>query len=396
MTRSFLFLQGPQGPFFQRLGAALAVDGHEVQRINFNGGDEYDWPDGMAYREPSEDWPKDIGALIEARGITHIALFGDCRPVHRAAIGAANARGVTVHVFEEAYFRPGYLTLERGGVNGFSPLPRTAAAIREAARSLPAAPPPFEPQQSRGAEAFRYYTRAHWSKLTRRYPHARWHREVSPLEEGTGYLRRAARGFSNRGSDAEAEREFAGNRFMLLPLQMNRDFQLRVHSRFGSMERALDHILGEFRAYAPEDLHLVVKRHPLDNGLVDWRSRLRGAPRVHYVVNTPLDDLIERAEGMVTVNSTSALCAMARSLPVKALGTAVYRVAGLTDERALREFFAAPAAPDVDLFRDFRRVVIGKAQIRGYYSCERGVSTLVKEARHRMTGTGDQALREAA
>ena len=35
----FLFLQGPPGPFFERLGSALRDLGHAVHRINLNAGD---------------------------------------------------------------------------------------------------------------------------------------------------------------------------------------------------------------------------------------------------------------------------------------------------------------------------------------------------------------------
>ena len=35
----FLFLQGPPGPFFDRLGASLRRHGHAVHRINLNAGD---------------------------------------------------------------------------------------------------------------------------------------------------------------------------------------------------------------------------------------------------------------------------------------------------------------------------------------------------------------------
>jgi len=44
--RAYLFLQGPPGPFFLRLGAALREHGFPVHRINFNGGDRADWREG--------------------------------------------------------------------------------------------------------------------------------------------------------------------------------------------------------------------------------------------------------------------------------------------------------------------------------------------------------------
>ncbi len=39
-----LFLQGPHGPFFRRLGRALARRGDRVVRVNCCGGDVVDWP----------------------------------------------------------------------------------------------------------------------------------------------------------------------------------------------------------------------------------------------------------------------------------------------------------------------------------------------------------------
>lgn len=42
--RRFLFLQGPPGPFFAALAAALAARGCAIHRINLCGGDQHDWP----------------------------------------------------------------------------------------------------------------------------------------------------------------------------------------------------------------------------------------------------------------------------------------------------------------------------------------------------------------
>ena len=49
-------------------------------------------------------------------------LYGDTRPIHAQAVAEARARGLTVHVFEEGYMRPCWVTYERGGTNGNSRL----------------------------------------------------------------------------------------------------------------------------------------------------------------------------------------------------------------------------------------------------------------------------------
>lgn len=43
--RVFLLLQGPHGPFFDRLGALLRAAGATVWRCAFNAGDEFFWSD---------------------------------------------------------------------------------------------------------------------------------------------------------------------------------------------------------------------------------------------------------------------------------------------------------------------------------------------------------------
>ena len=101
-ARHFLFLQGLPGPFFRRLGAALRDAGAAVSRINFNGGDVLDWPGQGAinYRGTPADWPDWLAAFVADRGVTDIIVFGDLRPVYRAARALADRRGLRFVTFE--------------------------------------------------------------------------------------------------------------------------------------------------------------------------------------------------------------------------------------------------------------------------------------------------------
>ncbi|MDB5685420.1 MAG: Capsule export protein, partial [Rhizorhabdus sp.] len=133
--KEFLFLQGLAGPFFSRLGEALAASGNGVHRINFNGGDKIYWqlPGAIDYRGNLDKWPRFLAKILARRSITDILLFGDCRPLHSVAIAVASRVGVKVHVFEEGYVRPDFVTLEAGGVNGHSRLSRSPEHYLEAA-----------------------------------------------------------------------------------------------------------------------------------------------------------------------------------------------------------------------------------------------------------------------
>ncbi|WP_441293996.1 capsular polysaccharide export protein, LipB/KpsS family, partial [Bordetella pertussis] len=129
MSASFLFLQGVCSPFFDRLGRALRERGHAVRRVNYTVGDAAYWRGGQAYayRGAAQACGDFYAELLERHAVSDIVLFGDRRPVHRPAVALARASGVRVHVFEEGYFRPHWVTLERGGVNAHSSLPRDPA-----------------------------------------------------------------------------------------------------------------------------------------------------------------------------------------------------------------------------------------------------------------------------
>src|SRR5579872_3777279 len=137
--RAFLFLQGLPTRFFERLGSALTERGHTVHRVNFNGGDRVFWrlPNSVDFRGREHEWPEFLDRLLVEKAISDIVLFGDCRPMHRSAIHLAERRSVLVHVVEEGYMRPGWITFEQGGVNGYSSLPKDPAWYLERAATLP-------------------------------------------------------------------------------------------------------------------------------------------------------------------------------------------------------------------------------------------------------------------
>jgi len=124
LAKTFLFLQGPHGPFFAMLADALRVRGHQAVRININGGDKVDWPgEATDYRGSFRNWPLFFDDFIVQHGVTDLILYGDCRPYHASAHKMARLRGLRVHVLEEGYIRPDFMTLQEDGVNGNSTLP---------------------------------------------------------------------------------------------------------------------------------------------------------------------------------------------------------------------------------------------------------------------------------
>lgn len=394
--RTFLMLQGPPGPFFWDLGRALAAAGAIVLRINLNGGDEHDWPgEAVCYRGRRANWTLFVDRFLRDRQVTDLVLFGDCRAMHSAAHGIARLRGVRVHVFEEGYIRPDWLTLERDGVNGHSTLERDPVALLAMARDCPpqaaGGPPIRAAMRRRVRDSWRYFSRMWWGGASLRYPFYRSHRPGSIVCEGLGWVWKYQARHRRAQRVEAALGRISGSRYFLFPLQLSSDFQIRIHSPFSSMVQAVDYVLGSFALHAPPDTRLVVKAHPLDARWGGWERLLRRrarrlglAGRLIHVDGGDLRELAQASLGMVVVNSTAATFALADGVPVIALGRAIYDIAGLTHQGALDGFWTRPVAPDREIWAAFRRVLEARCLVRGGLASRSALAELVRNAAMRL------------
>jgi capsular polysaccharide export protein len=396
--RSVLLLQGLMGPLFRRLGQELSAAGHKVHKVNFNGGDRLFWrlPNGIDYRGTLADWPGVFAALVAEHGVTDVVLFGDCRDHHMPAIRMCRDLGVAVHVFEEGYIRPDWVTLELGGVNGHSSLPRDPAWYRETAAALPSVPPHAQVPSSfrrRATEGLLYNAA---DVLTRwYYPGWSNHRPWHPVVEGMGWWRKLRRRKEREAAAGHllARLESAGEPYFLFPLQLDSDAQIRLHSPFAGILPALQLVVASFAAHAPAGTRLVVKEHPLDNGVRDWwqetadmAERFGVADRVDYLPWGDIVPVTRAARGMVTINSTSGTLALVEGVPVVALGHAVYDIADITYQGGLDAFWQDPVAPDAATFAAFRRVLIERCLIPGGFFSEEALNKVVRHAVARFEG----------
>ena len=394
--RNFLFLQSLATPFFPRLAQALSARGHGARRINFNGGDRLFWPlpGAVDFRGADEDWPAFLAARLAEWEITDIVLFGDCRPLHLAAREIARASGVAVHVVEEGYLRPNWITFERDGVNGHSTLPRDPKWFRMVAHGAPAwaeaaaIPSVFARRASQDV----LYSFA-CAALAWRFPGYRQHRPWNPFVEYAGWAMKLARRPAARRRSAQTMDAVirSGRPYFLFPLQLDSDSQLRRHSPFGGIERALERVIASFAARAPADALLVVREHPLDNGLRDWRARtldlaaVTGVQdRVRFVETGDLAQSLAGARGLVTVNSTVGVIALSFGLPVIALGSAIYDMPDLTFQGGLDNFWTEGTPPDEATFDAFRRVIAQRTQLNGGFFSDEGIRLAVEGAVRRL------------
>jgi capsular polysaccharide export protein len=402
--RSYLFLQGIASRFFGILGSALAGHGHAVHRINFNGGDWVFWrlPGAVSYRWGLNGWPEFLEAHLDKWAVTDIVLFGDCRPLHREAVRIAKLRGIRVYVFDEGYIRPNWITMEQGGVNGHSSLPSDPAWFRAAAAKVPAwsSGPTIQGNFARRAFEDVLYNVATMS-TTLLYPGFRTHRPWHPLVEYAGWLLRFSRKSAVKRRMESGLRRLAtlDRPYYFFPLQLDCDSQIRHHSTLGRIAPAIHHVIASFARYAPPDSLLVLKEHPLDNALTNWRrmtariaAKAGVGPRVIYLEDANLEALIAKSKGVVTVNSTVGFLALAFAKPVVTLGDAIYDMPDLTFQGGLDDFWEKGAPPDAATFDAFRRVAVSRTQINGGFFSQQGLELAVAGALARLEQPHTEAV----
>jgi capsular polysaccharide export protein len=387
--RRTLLLQGPIGWFFARLAQTLRAQGQDVLKVHFNGGDDWFWrgPGALRFSDSMDRWPDAFRGLIERHRIDAVVLFGQSRLMHEIAIREARALDVPVYVFEEGYVRPDYITLEIGGVNGHSSIPRDRAFYDANDFAEPAAPKPTHQEFGQVADLAMTYalaaTLGSWA-----YPHYRHHRSMHPIFEGLRWVRGGARKWRYKWIDRDVMTELVApgrhKRWFLAPLQVWNDSQIRRFSPYRDVSQFIERVMQSFASHADPDEWLVFKHHPLDRpytnytDLIAERALALGIPdRVRYVHDLHLPTLLKHARGVVTVNSTTGLQALYHGTPCMTLGECLYAVEGLVHKGPLEAFWTEPGEVDAELFRRFRAYLVRETQINAsFYADAPGLDAL--------------------
>lgn len=393
-TQVFLFLQGPHGPFFSGLGSMLRKAGAQVWRVGFNAGDRAFWFHPKTYlpfRGAHADWPDAIAQMLDDRGVTDIVLYGDTRPIHAHAVAAAKERGITVHVFEEGYMRPYWVTYERGGTNGNSRLMDMAISDMQAALELSDMEAPLPPAHWGDMRQHMFYGALyHWFVMFRNgdYRNFKPHRSLTVAKEFQLYLQRLLLlpvHAIDRGLATLRIRN-GGFPYHLALLQLEHDSSFQMHSPFSTMTEFLERIMNGFARGAPQHHHLVVKAHPLEDGRVPVRKEVKRlarqlgiSDRVHYVRGGKLARLLNDARTAVTVNSTAGQQVLWRGIPLKVFGRAVYAKPEFVSNQSLKSFFAGASRPDNKAYKDYRRYLLETSQVAGGFYSMRGRRQLMRQ-----------------
>ena len=378
--------------------------GTKVSRVGFNAGDRAFWfgSEGfIPYTGTPDDWAQTFADLITDLGITDILLYGDTRPIHADAVKHAQAIGLRIHVLEEGYMRPFWVTYERGGTNGNSRLMSQSIEDMQKALALSDLDVPTPPAHWGDMRHHVFYGALyHWFVLFRngQYRHFAAHRELSVGKEALLYTKRLllmpmialGRWFATRRI------RFGGFPYHLVLMQLEHDASFQAHSPFSRMEEFLTVVMDGFAKGAAKHHHVVFKAHPLENDRSPTRRILKRLAkqhgvegRVHYVRGGKLAKLLDNARTAVTVNSTAAQQVLWRGIPLKVFGTAVYSKPEFVSEQSLSDFFANPSRPDSRAYRDYRRFLLETSQVPGGFYSARGRRQLLRQIVDMILSTED-------
>lgn len=382
----------------------LRAAGAKVQRVGFNAGDRAFWfgaPGYIPYHGTPEDWEETFVGIVKKHAVTDIVLYGDTRPIHAQAIIAARKMGLTVHVFEEGYMRPYWVTYERGGSNGHSKLMTTSVddmrtALAQSDLDVPEAPTHWGDMRHHVFYGALY----HWFVMFRnsQYRNFKPHRELPLTTETALYTKRLAlMPFAALDRIISTYRiKNGGYPYHIALLQLEHDASFQMHSPFSRMEEFLSTVIEGFAAGAPTHHHLVLKAHPLENGRSPIRKIMRRladqhgvAGRVHYVRGGKLAQVLDHARTAVTVNSTAAQQVLHRGIPLKVFGTAVYSKPEFVSDLPIEQFFATPQRPDNRAFKDYRRYLLETSQVAGGFYSARGRRQLLRQVVDMMLDSRD-------
>jgi len=393
-SRHFLFLQGPHGPFLHRLAKMLRAAGCDVSRVGFNAGDRAFWFGGPGYipfRGKADAWGDTFTDIVTTKGITDIVLYGDTRPIHADAITIAKAKGIRIHVFEEGYMRPFWVTYERDGTNGNSRLMDLSIADMQKALALSDLEVPTPPAHWGDMRHHVFYGALyHWFVMFRNgeYRNFARHRELPVAREAWLYTKRLF-----LMPIIALDRMFAqwrirqgGFPYHLVLMQLEHDSSFQMHSPFDRMAEFLEVVMEGFAAGTPRHHHLVFKAHPLENGRSPLRRIIRELAktygvegRVHYVRGGKLARLLDHTRTAVTVNSTAGHQVLWRGIPLKIFGKAVYSKPEFVSEQPVTEFFENPTRPDSRAYKDYRRFLLETSQVPGGFYAARGRRQLMRQ-----------------
>jgi len=276
-------------------------------------------------KEPSESdfeyMVRYVGFLkgyLSTNKIDLITMHNDLRWQHALAIEVCKDLGIRYLITERGIFRPNTTTIEFMGVNGYSSLPKDKEFYKNYN---------IEEKELEG------YKVSVWKMLKIDIGFA-FFIMLNKLADVLGlnskiknkkyslskYLEIFVRQKFGRKATNEIDTAKA---YVFIPLQVNTDTQVLVHSDFKDIQEFISLVEKEFYSLY-SDITLAFKVHPMERGLVNYKYDSRS-----LVVDGDTTELVKNSKCVVTINSTVGFEAIQQYKKVLVLGSAFFKIDGI-------------------------------------------------------------------
>lgn len=417
--RTFLFLQGPHGKFFKKLSNKLSSFRYPTYNICFNGGDSIDKPISINtyyFSKPREYFSLYIKEILINKQITDVFLYGDKRYYHTIAMEICKKLDITIWVFEEGYLRPGYITLEKNGVNSNSNIPSiyNEWLSKQDFKFINFDNSLFSISNENNDEILENpmktrvkNTIINYLGLWFLYPFFsfyKWHRDKGFTYEILGWGQKKLTDLWLKNKDKKITENFFNMEYFAFPLQLSSDAQIKCASSFRDVSESVEKVISSFSKHANKNYHLIIKLHPLDNSLFNYRKFVCNLAksfnieqRIHFINDANSNDFIDNCLGTIVINSTMGILSIFKGKPTITLGNAIYANYGLAtsavtngvfNEKILDMFWNFPKPPAKFCVDFFYNLIINKAILLGNFYTNEGIEQSLKGVLQRINIKG--------
>lgn len=338
-SERILMLQGPVGPFFDRLHSSLLKEEHKVTRILFNAGDRLfcrNKPESVNFKGNLEQWDAWFTDYLKTHAPKSVLLFGSERPIHSIARKICESQGIRVLAFEEGYFRPGYISAEYGGNNSASPfsgqMPPSEYRLADKADEAPKTPEVasfpnnFKNMCWYGGLYYFWNETFTWGQQRKLF-----HKQINIFKQVYCWVKNFLLGIFLKNQERRLAENLKSFDTYVVALQLDADMQSVYASNGWKKLELINESIASFVQHAPDNAKLIFKVHPLERGhhnhslvIRDIADRYGAKERVHIIQTGGIAQWLRNARGLITINSSCGFSAMYHQVPVLVLGKALY------------------------------------------------------------------------
>jgi len=267
------------------------------------------------------NYANELDKITQTNKIDLIIVQNDSWNYASIPIAVARKKNIKTLIFEDGFFRPDTIVLDRKGVNKNNSCPREKTFYENITINKEKYSEFMQKENIKGSGPlvdlfFGVKLSNVTGKLFNFFRHPRKVLRVIPLAVNLIAFLNAKRGF------------------ILLPLQVRSDSQIICHSPLKDMEGFVDICLasiGEYNRKHNKNLCLVIKEHPKDPHMDLLRRTRKKHKNVknYYLTKVNTRKLIEKCMAIITINSTIGIEGLLYYKPVITLGQAFYNINGL-------------------------------------------------------------------